>query len=744
MKKITFGFFMMILPFLSFAQINEGFEGATFPPTTPGNWLVMDNGVNGTPVESWKETTVAANVHSGTKAAFIERENIGNGNTSQDWLITPQITILPNGELKFFTKQTIIGNQGTTYQVRLSTDPVQSNQAAYTTILQTWTETALNTTYNVYEEKIVGLNAYAGQAVYLAFVKINTQTGFAPTGDRWLIDDVQVVQKCLEPTVLGVTAGSITPTSATLTWTQSGTVANWEVEVVQNGNTPLGTGVVAGTNSFPYSGLTPGTTYQFYVRAHCSGVNYSQWVGPFTFTTTPAGSICSSPIFIGTLPFSQTSNTNLYGDEVDVAQGAACGATPVATNYLQGAEVFYSYTPTVSGNITISMTPTGASSSIFVYNGCGNFPGTCIAGVANTASTPRIIQPLAVTAGTTYIIVISSSTTPAGGIPYTLIIQDFNCTPPANVGVTNIGTTTADISWTNPTGASSWEIAIQTAGSPIPAGAGVQTNVNTNYPATGLTAATSYQYWVRADCGSGVFSPWAGPYLFNTNICDASQRCNYTFRTRDSFGDGWNGATMQVRQNGIVVATFTGPVDADNLNPIDFVVPLCQNFPFELHWTVPGSFPEEVGVEVINNFAQTLYTKPFATGSAPSLLYTASFDCATPACLPPTVTAATAITTTGATLNWTSPGATMWDVYLVQNGQPAPTAASVPTYNDITTNTFPVTGLNALTTYQYYVRVVCTATSSSIWAGPISFTTLPTCPQPINLTVTGAGLTTAT
>ncbi len=44
MKKIILAFFMMILPFLGFSQINEGFEGATSPPTTPGNWIVLDNG----------------------------------------------------------------------------------------------------------------------------------------------------------------------------------------------------------------------------------------------------------------------------------------------------------------------------------------------------------------------------------------------------------------------------------------------------------------------------------------------------------------------------------------------------------------------------------------------------------------------------------------------------------------------------------------------------------------------------
>ena len=259
------------------------------------------------------------------------------------------------------------------------------------------------------------------------------------------------------------------------------------------GNTA--TGIPTATaiaNNQSYGGLTPGTAYKYYVRANCGSGNYSAWVGPFNFLTTPYGSICSSPITITGLPFSQTSNTNLYGDEVDVIQGVGlCGATPTTTNYQAGAEVFYSYTPTVSGNITITMNPTGVSSSLFVYNGCGSYPGTCVAGVANTTANPRIITTLAVTAGQTYVIVISSSTTPTAGIPYTLIIQEVNCTAPAALSASNIGTTSADLSWSNPSGATSWQVAVQPAGGQIPTGAGATAGTNVNYLAGGLTAATA-------------------------------------------------------------------------------------------------------------------------------------------------------------------------------------------------------------------------------------------------------------
>ncbi len=738
MKKIILSFFLIILPFLSFAQINEGFEGATFPPTTPGNWAILDNGV-GTGV-SWATTTDPARVYAGTKSAICDRELLSSGQTSQDWLVTSQFTVPSNGQLRFWTRQTLSGNNGSTYEIRVSTNSTQNDQAAYTTV-QTWTETSLNTTYNVYEEKLVSLSSYAGQPIYIAFVRINTQPSTSTTGDRWLLDDVKVVQQCLDPSVL--TVGTITPTTASLSWTNNGSATAWEVEVIPASNTSTGTGVAASTNPFTITGLTPGTAYKYYVRSNCGGGNYSAWVGPFNFITTPAGSICSAPINISTLPYSNSGNTNNFGDEVDTFQGSSCGATPATTNYLQGPEVFYAYTPTVSGNITVSMTPTGATSSIFVYNGCSNVGSSCVAGVANSGSGVRTIPTLAVVAGQTYIFVVSTSSTT--GVPYTLIIQDVNCMQPASLSANTITTSSANLSWSNPSGATSWQVAIQPAGSNIPSGAGVTAPTNTNYLATNLTAATAYQYWVRADCGGGLFSAWSGPYFFNTEVCDAAQKCNYTFRMTDDWGDGWNGARMEIRQNGVVVATI-GSTFTSGAGPLDIIVPLCETLPFELYWTVAGSFPAEVGIEVINNFTQSLYKKAFASGSASTTtpLHSTTFDCDNPACLPPTALTATAITTTGATLGWNAGGATSWDIYVVLNGSPAPTATTTPTYSSITTNPFVVTGLNPNTTYQYYIRTVCNATTTSIWAATSSFTTLPTCSTPITQTVTGMTPYTAT
>jgi hypothetical protein len=291
-----------------------------------------------------------------------------------------------------------------------------------------------------------------------------------------------------------------------------------------------------------------------------------------------------------------------------------------------------------------------------------------------------LVLDLPVVAGQTYYIVISTNGNP-NTIPYTLSIQVVNCAPPTNLGAVG-GQTSAILNW-NANGATSWEYAVQLIGGVIPTGAGVQTNAFQNVNVTNLLdgtpiqAATQYQYWVRRDCGDGTFSAWAGPFLFNTTICEPTSQCNYTFVLRDSFGDGWNGATMQVRQNGIVVATL-GTTFTTGGGPINVTVPLCNGLPFDLFWNAGGTFAGEVRVQIINPFNQTLYNMTTASaGLVNSVLYAGTVDCLNPACLPPSGVTVTNIGGTTAQVGWTAiPGITQYEVIVLPTGSPAPTASS--------------------------------------------------------------------
>jgi hypothetical protein len=313
---------------------------------------------------------------------------------------------------------------------------------------------------------------------------------------------------------------------------------------------------------------------------------------------------------------------------------------------------------------------------------------------------------------------------------YTLSIQNLNCAAPSLLSFSSSTINSAQLSWTENGTATSWEVALQTSGAGIPTGSGVTATSNTGYLASGLTAATTYEYWVRADCGDGTFSLWAGPKVFNTTLCQSSSQCAYNFVLTDAYGDGWNANTMSVLQNGIVVGTFGAAFDDGTASSVS--IPLCDGLPFELHWNSGGQYYDEVGVVVLNSFGQAIYSKPVGVGYPNTDLYTGNVDCTTPACLKPTTVAASGVTWNSATFSWSEAGvAAQWEILVLPNGAAAPTAASVGVIT--ATNPHTVTGLVTGTPYNFYVRSVCSTTSKSDWSAPKYFT--PTCPAPHFLTV---------
>ena len=744
MKKITFLLFALLFSFVGYSQFptpgTEGFENTTGPDlalpvavspwtlgtgTTGNQWAVFDNGVAGSPQKRWDRAI--SNFYNGTQAAFINRKQNGAaGVVSEDYLATPLVTVPANGQLTFYTRTGFNVADAVNYLIKVNTNTTAGSQttlANYTTTVQSWDQTTIAATYNVYELKTVDLSAYAGQQIFIAFVRNFNQPTAALGGNSWYIDDVKLVQRCLEPTTL--TATGITQSTANLSWTNPSGSTSWEIEVIPSTSSPTGVGVVYnGTLPYIATGLTPTTGYVYYVRSLCSNSN-SNWVGPYNFTTLTPGLTCATAITVSSLPYSTTDNTANYGDTYDVTQPTACAGT--ATNYMQGNDVFYSYTAATTGAISVTMTPTGSSSGVFVYQGCSNVGVTCLAGVANTGSGVRTIPSLNVTAGQTYIIVLSSSAT-TQTYPYSLVIQQLNCAQPTALAVANTTSTGTQLSWTNTT-STSWEYAVQTAGSPIPTGSGTQTSSSTNTPVTGLTPDTAYQYWVRADCGNGTFSAWAGPFAFTTAV--APPVCGGLFV--DAGGQAGNYANN---------SNITYPICP--VNPGDQVTVTFTSFNTQLNTdllkvyngngtsgtllaTYSGTtIPPAVTSSSPDGCLTFVFTSDGTTNAAG---WVANVTCApAPSCQRPIVLATSAILYNSVTLGWTQPQnpdtsvASAWEVIALPCGSAAPTATTTGVIS-ASSNPFPVPGLSPLTCYDFYVRAVCSSSNSSLWSGPVSATT---------------------
>ncbi|MCX6268850.1 MAG: hypothetical protein NTW16_16110 [Bacteroidetes bacterium] len=108
----------------------------------------------------------------------------------------------------------------------------------------------------------------------------------SPGGCTEFIIKEVLVYACMVPTSL--TAGNITFQSAELSWTPGTFGSQWELLYGLQGFNPTTGGIlIQGINSKPYtlSGLSPSTTYDFYVRTVCSS-ELSVWSAPKTFTTS--------------------------------------------------------------------------------------------------------------------------------------------------------------------------------------------------------------------------------------------------------------------------------------------------------------------------------------------------------------------------------------------------------------------------------------------------------------------------
>ncbi len=347
MKRITITLLLTLYTVFGFSQVLfESFENTTGPEPAPstnwtlgsGNWAVFDTNIGGT--VNWSTTSTS---YTGSKSAFMNRQNIGAGITSEEYLATPLVTVPSNGELSFYSRTFTNGNQGTLYQIKIATvGSNQTNPSDYT-LLAEFDESQLSASFNVYEEKIIDLSAYAGTQVYIAFVQKHTQPNLSITGDRWLLDYVLIQSQpsCSKP--INLITSDVTATSVTLDWTETSGATSWEVIAIATGSTgltPSSVGTVTNSHPFTFNNLSPYTPYFFFVRAICSPTEKSNWSTALYSITSQ---ICPKPSEIELSDIGETSLTVTWL-ETGTATSWEVVALPYATDL----------TSTTTGQITSS------------------------------------------------------------------------------------------------------------------------------------------------------------------------------------------------------------------------------------------------------------------------------------------------------------------------------------------------------------------------------------------------------
>lgn len=557
---------------------------------------------------------------------------------------------------------------------------------------------------------------------------------------------------CAAPTALTATPGTNPQTEENLGWTDA-TGTSWIVEYGINGYTHEGTGAIVvnpATNPHLLTGLTPSTTYKYYVRTDCGTEGLSAWAGPYTFTTA-CPSVTSYPwtegfesVTIPALPacwfkengdYITTNNANSTYDADAHTGGQFLREAYSATNE-------YIWTP-------LFELQAGTSYDFSFYWAGDNYAGWTGDVFYNTSQSSTGATQLgtsfvvgATTTTKTYAQVKHSFIPPATGsysfairvncpttAPWYLSFDDFTmelsplCGAPTALTATAITNTSALLGWTVATGGTKWNIDYGPAGFSHIGGTQVNGLLTNSYqiPVGTLTASTAYEFYVQTDCAPNGTSTWSGPYPFTTAMCAVS--CNYTFNLLDSYGDGWNSGTIQVKQNGTVMGTLSLSGSSGTQT-----IALCDGLPIELLWNTAGSYPEEMGLTMVDPFSVVLFTLPYNSEAlAGTVIYTGTGNCTPPACAVPTAQTTTVITNAGANLGWTST-ASFFDIYIVPTGTIAPDPLTTPTVNDWNTGTsYTWTGGSAATTYDWYVRADCAAgggTGQSAWSMAQTFTTL--------------------
>ena len=482
----------------------------------------------------------------------------------REWLLSPAFDLSADGyelivdvAVTDFFSATNPDTMGSDDEVQLL---MSTDSGATWTNLTTWTVAdALPPTGTEYTEDLTGVT---GTNVLFAIWASDGAIDNAEDYDFHIGRfEVRTIPSC--PDVSAITVSS-TATSASIGWTNGGGDTLWEVAVQAAGTGEPGAGQDTGTdttNPYAIGSLTAETAYEVYVRADC-GATLGNWIGPVNFTTpcaaiTPdyaadmstnapdsgvcwnvagAGEVATGPSGLGgslwedgkSYPFGSSNSINLYNTgsrEWILSPGFDLSA--------DGYELVVNVAVT-DWNSSVNPDSMGSDDEVQLVMSADNGATWTNLTTWNAASAlppagTEYIEDLTGVTGTNVLFAIMASDGTVNDLEdYDFHIGQFEVrTPPSCPAVslitaTTITTTSADIGWTNGGSETAWEVAVQAVGTGEPAatdGSGADSATNP-YSATGLSASTTYEVYVRAECTAGVeFSGWVGPFSFTTE-CD--------------------------------------------------------------------------------------------------------------------------------------------------------------------------------------------------------------------------------
>lgn len=288
----------------------------------------------------------------------------------------------------------------------------------------------------------------------------------------------------------------------------------------------------------------------------------------------------------------------------------------------------------------------------------------------------------------------------------TILADCPSCFAPSNLLADNITDVSADLSWTDNNDPVAPDFTLEWGLAGFELGTGtMETGITTtSFTLTGLEAGIEYEFYVTANCAVDDSSAPAGPVAFLTPPPPGD--CSYTLEMNDSFGDGWNGAIMDVFRNGVLVlndvALDDDPNNDGSTGSLQFEV-----LPGDDITTVfvdGGDFPVEVSYRILDaNFAVV------ATGDVDNDITTGTVTANCPTCFAPFDLAVDNFLPGSVDLSWSMPMAAVaynWEIQDIGVAQGDPGAIAT---GDSVTDIFD-TALGAFidgNMYTFFIQSDC-------------------------------------
>ncbi len=660
--------------------------------------------------------------------------------------VSPRIVALPafeqsisNLQLSFWTRpESYTNGYCGTFDVGYMTDLSDTSTfvVVNTYSYNDWTSDS----YLLKTENFTGAPANA----HIAF-RNNANASYA----YWYVDDVAVTEapSCQMPQHL--TATGVTAHSATLGWTAYNGESNWKLYYKKNMDAGY-TEVSVTSNTYALTGLDAGTEYFFCVQAVCDSDNLSNPSAVCSFITE-----CETYSLPYTYDFTDPgpytcwtvveSDNNYRYDYYDHSPGGN-GFCLYFYNTLMALPSFNQSINNLQLSFWTMSYCSGRNLEVGYITDLSD-PATFVpVSTYNSSAWPTY---------TYYHITEYFNDAPAGAhiairsvdswcIDDVEVTVSSSCRSPYQLTVADITSNSARLNWTARGSETAWNLCYKKVED------GSYTTISNvaakPYTLTGLEANTEYQFYVTAVCGGSSISAPSEVASFLTECGIQTIPYSYDFETSGPL-NCWNTVSGSACKIGYLtdlpdnhfLRTYKGVVTLPQFNQeISNLELTFQIRPYYYTYSYSGTFdvgymtdPTDTSTFVVVNtynysdwtsgsFMQKVeYFTNAPTGACIALRTNGYSDDyrwyvddvevgVAPSCKVPNQLAATGITGSSATLNWTARGSeTAWNLYYKKN-----TDSLYSVVNNVS-NPYTLTGLESITEYQFYVTAVCGGSSIS-------------------------------